>query len=344
MSSISSKIICSASVALVIIAGLLSYFFIIKHKSTSLDISKQLYTILDKYRVPYDIDKHSIDQSVDITPQAVTGVEQCIKNIEYFVAKNQPINMLAVGFPFKSGNQEKKVLGYLPDMAERKSLEYLQHMLNEIKAIYKPGAKILIFTDGIVFAEFFEIPIANVIAYEKALKLLLLDLPDITLYTSEDMLRSYGLTSVADIIKFIDQYGPSDAQFKADVKEISETALKRFALELDHPHGQLILKKSSLEDITTRLLAREMRLRTYLMQAFPSSEYFRLTVHLSPDVSKKFGIRLSPTSDITPYHGVLVQEADGAWSIRFKKDIDSQQCPLSSELINGVTCYYFKCK
>ncbi len=320
-------------------------FYMHKHNNAAVShISQQIYEVLDLYRVPYDIDAHSIDLTIDTTPQAIQGVEQCIQNITHFVAYNRPIQMLLVGFPFKSSNREQKVLGHLPDMAERKSLEYLQEMLNKIKKAYKPGAKVLIFCDGIPFADLFEIPIADVIAYEKALKLLAADMHDITLFTSEDMIKMHKLTSISQIVEFIDQYEPSNEQFKASLQEVPKTTLKRFALELDHPQGHKLIEKYTLQDIVMRLLAREMRLRTYLTHVFPSPTFFRLTVHLSTDVSKKFGIRLSPTSDITPYHGILVEEADGTWVIRFKKDVNEHQYIVHSRVINGVTCTYFKHK
>lgn len=337
------RILYALGIASFIIGGLLINSFIKKHKNDAiLSVSTQIYKILDHHRIPYDIDKHSMDLTADTTPQIAQGIDQSIHNIAYFVGKNRPITMLLVGFPFKSSNREKKVIGSLPDMAERKSLEYLQAMLNEIKTVYSPGASILIFCDGIPFAELFGISNATVIAYEKALRLLVADLPDITLYTSEDMLKTHKLTSSSEIIKFIDQFEPSDKQFRAELKSIPETALKRFILEFDYPQGQLLLKQHTLEDIAISLLAREMRLRTYLAKEFPSPEFFRLTVHFSPDVSKKFGIRLSPKSDITPYHGVLVQEADGSWFIRFKKDIDKTKYQLKKDLINGIECSYFK--
>src|ERR1700733_1414481 len=314
-----------------ILAGASIALYLIKQQHDSAARADQIYKVLDHYRIPYDIDKRSIDATASTAPVAVQGVEQCIATIAYFVRNDQPITMLLVGFPFKSSNREKKVLGKLPDMAERKSLEYLQQICNEIKQVYNPGAKILIFCDGIPFAEFFGISFADVVAYEKTLRLLSNDLPDIALYTSADMLKDHGFTTESQIVQLIDSYDPSDAQYRASLSAgIPETALRRFALDLDSKEGRLLVKKYTLEDIAFRLLAREMRLRAYIAKTFASPDFFRLTVHVSPDISKKFGIRLSPTSDITPYHGVLVEEADASWSIRFKKDVDTKRYSLRS--------------
>lgn len=337
-----SKIFYVLAIILGIGGGFLIYSSLMKKDTKILNTSERIYAVLDRYRIMYDIDQRSMDLTTSTAPHQSQGVDQCIKNIAYFVTNNRPIRMLLVGFPFKSSNHEKKTLGPLPDMAERKSLEYLQEILNEIKKVYSPGTTLLIYCDGIPFAEFFGIPAKDVIAYEEALQLLIADLPDISVYTSKDILKTYGLKSTFQITEFLDHYEPSDKQFKAELKSIPSTALKRFALELDHPQGRLVEQKNTLEDIAIRLLAREMRLRTYIAKAFPSTDFFRLTVHLSIDVSKKFGIRLSPNSDITPYHGVLVQGLNGTWSIHFKKDVDIHNHILKYEIINGVKCGYFK--
>lgn len=328
--------------ALAVLAGIIVATRFTDKISNRVPVAQTIYGILDQVRIPYDIDKHGVDPAADTNAVVATGVDQCIKNIDYFVHNQKPIQMLLVGFPFKSSNQEKKVLGHLPDMAERKALEYLQAVLDRIEAVYKPGAQVLIFTDGIPFAEFFGIPFEDVVAYEKGLKALVADLPDIHIFSSEDVMKAHGFTSAQQINMMIDQYAPSDEEFKTEHPTLPTTALKRFALELDHEKGRQILEKHSLEDIATRLLAREMRMRNYIAKTFTAPEYFRLTVHLSADVSKKFGIRLSPNSDITPYHGVLVEENDGSWSIRLKKDVDVTNYSLHQKDINGITCAYYK--
>jgi pyoverdine/dityrosine biosynthesis protein Dit1 len=324
----------------VIMGGIFAYKKVMHIRNER--ISSRIYKLLDEYRIPYDIDKRSIDQTADTTPQLAQGVEACIENIALFVRENKPIHMLLVGFPFKSHNQEKKVIGSKLDLAERKSLEYLQEMLSRIKTIYRPGAKILIFCDGIPFAEYFGIPQADVVAYEHDLKTITSDLPDITILDSDDMMQKYGLSNRDGIITLFDSYEPTDEQFKKDMKIIPASAIERFALELDSAQGKRLVQKYGLNTIAYGLMARETRMRNFISQAFPAQEYFRLTVHLSPDISKKFGIRLSPQSNVTPYHGALVQEKNGQWMICFKKDIDQQRYTLQSKEINGITCPYYQ--
>ena len=342
MNYLASPRVLVGLVALVI-AGFLLYFVMFKRKHDAvMHTAQQIYAVLDSYRITYDIDKRSVDEKADTTPLPFKGVDACIENLAYFVRKNRPVTMIMVGFPFKSANTQKKVIGRLPDMAERKSLEYIHSMMDKIKNIYSPGVSLLVFCDGIFFAEYFGISQTDVQAYEQTLKVLGTDFPAISFITTQDMLKAQKFSSTDELLKFIDNYEPSDEQFKAEYPKIPETALKRFALDFDYPKGREFLKKHSFQEIATALLAREMRLRTYIAKAFPSPEFFRLTVHFSPDVSKKFGIKLSPTSDVTPYHGVLVEETDGSWSIKFKKDVNQKKYALHKEIIHDVECPYFK--
>lgn len=59
--------------------------------------------------------------------------------------------MCMPAFPFKSANKNFKVLGALLDRAEEAALARLNTMCAEIGAVYKPGARLLIISDGLVY-------------------------------------------------------------------------------------------------------------------------------------------------------------------------------------------------
>jgi pyoverdine/dityrosine biosynthesis protein Dit1 len=311
-------------------------------KNSNFYKAQQIYHALDTYRITYDIDARSVDPTHSTTPQPIKGVNKCIQQLSTFVAKQEPVRLLLVGFPFKLPNHEKKTLGDLPDMAERRSLEYLQKALDSIRGVYAPGAHLTIFCDGVAFAEFFGVSQRNVAAYENALQRLATDLPDIKLYTSTDWMRDHKLNRINEINMILDSYPPSNQEIQTCVQPVFAVARKRFALELDYAAGRKILEQQTLDFVVFGILAREARMRNYITQQFPANQFLRLTVHFSSDISKKFGIKVSPSSDITPYHGVLVEEEDGAWSIQFKKDIDTRNYALVSKIVNGVDCKYFR--
>lgn len=59
--------------------------------------------------------------------------------------------MVLPAFPFKSPNNDSKVLGTVPDKGEEIALAHLNGICESIKEVYEPGADITIASDGIVY-------------------------------------------------------------------------------------------------------------------------------------------------------------------------------------------------
>lgn len=327
---------------LVLIAvSILSCFHSYKKRNNENTLARKIYTIFEQHLITYDIDERSINANVDTNDQPISGQQLFINQICEHIQTHKPITMLLIGFPFKAVNTEKKVISRLPDMAERRSLEYLQTMLDKIKLVYEPGAQITIFCDGVQFAEFFEIPLEDVEHYEQTLKILIKDLPNIKLYCSAECIEDNNLNHASEINTVIDQYDPSTENFKKNLPPILELAKRRISLDFDCKKGKKVLEHHSLDSIVIDLLAREARLRNYITKMFPAEKFIRLTVHFSQDINKKFGIKVSPSSYITPYHGVLVQDKNNNWKIQFKKDVDTTKYKITSTMIHGIRCPYF---
>ena len=104
--------------------------------------SVNILSIIYKYRLTKAADAH--DKWIEGTPQFLNIIEN-------FIRKSQPIHMCIPAFPFKSANKVYKVLGALPDGAEEAALEHMNTMCVEISAIYGPGVKLLIVSDGLVY-------------------------------------------------------------------------------------------------------------------------------------------------------------------------------------------------
>lgn len=102
----------------------------------------KILSIIYKYRLIKEADAH--DKWVEGTPKFLNIIDN-------FVKTGKPIRMCMPAFPFKSANKVYKVLGILPDRAEEAALDYMNTMCAEIAAIYKPGAKLLIISDGLVY-------------------------------------------------------------------------------------------------------------------------------------------------------------------------------------------------
>ncbi|KAL2698648.1 hypothetical protein AAEP93_010036 [Penicillium crustosum] len=71
--------------------------------------------------------------------------------VQTHVAANRAIPMVLPAFPMKSNNRMDKVLGALPDLGDELGLARLVNLCRDIKAVYSPGAVVVIVTDGICY-------------------------------------------------------------------------------------------------------------------------------------------------------------------------------------------------
>ncbi|KAJ5543103.1 hypothetical protein N7461_009106 [Penicillium sp. DV-2018c] len=71
--------------------------------------------------------------------------------VQTHVAADRAIPMVLPAFPMKSNNRMSKVLGTLPDLAEELGLARLVNLCQDIRAVYLPGAVVVIVTDGICY-------------------------------------------------------------------------------------------------------------------------------------------------------------------------------------------------
>ena len=313
--------------------------------------SDQILNILKPFQITQDIDKKSLNTLSRSSELHSFDYKSLQEKITKLVGLKKPLKFLLVGFPFKSANIEKKVLGQVPDMAERRSLEYLYGCIKALKAAYPHGVELVIFCDGIPFCEYLGISAETVKLYEQGLQKLVQDMPGITLITSDSLQEQLKLSSAQGICDVIDRYAPSDEEFHKQLETDSalqdgyKTLLGRLEIEFDSIKGREFLAKyGPLSKLTKALMAREMRMRRFIEARFDAEDFIRLTVHYSKDLGKKFGIKLSPNSFVTPYHGVLVEEGDGNWFILFRKDIDPQIFEEVSEVVNDVQCQYMRRK
>jgi pyoverdine/dityrosine biosynthesis protein Dit1 len=314
----------------------------------SLQQAAELFNVLKPYQLLCDIDKAGIDPGYDSTSQYLTNDANIIQELAKRFQEKAPLHIVLIGFPPKSTNDQKKVLSKLPDMAERYGLLYLHGLLKKIKQIYPFGTALTIISDGVVFNDVIGISDTDLKAYEGALKLLSADLEGIRMITSDD-LQQQRFKSLEHVRDAINQCEPTEETFhkllKTDTKMRDSYALmqQRIALELDHPKGQKLLQNEALQDVSRRMLVRSKRFGSFLKRnSIIPSNALHFCVHYQSHTSQKFGVKLSPTSVITPWHGVLVLEGNGTWRIVHRQDIDHKLYHEARAIINGVSCSYFK--
>jgi hypothetical protein len=104
--------------------------------------TKQILAIIYEYRLTKLADSHDL---------WTIGTPKFLAVIERYVRANTMLRMCLPAFPWKSANKIQKALGVLPDKAEEVALTRLDEMCARISHIYKPGAKLLIISDGLVY-------------------------------------------------------------------------------------------------------------------------------------------------------------------------------------------------
>ncbi len=100
----------------------------------------------------------------------------------------KPIVLVLPAFPGKSPNHSK-VLGPLPDMAERLALQFLQELCDRIKEVYAPGAQIILCSDGRVFSDIVGMRESDVTDYQHELDRMIneLNLKDISTFNLDHL-------------------------------------------------------------------------------------------------------------------------------------------------------------
>lgn len=243
-----------------------------------------------------------------------------IAKVERAVAIDQPIHFILPAYPAKSPNQQTKVLGALPDMAEAQSMRYLQAICDAIEAVYAPGARVTLCSDGRVFADLVLVDDAALDAYRDALVEMIADLglTSIDTFNLEDL---FEVTAYEGMRTHIDlHYGEPLEAVKARAKEEGPhrtmfNGIHRFLFE-DASAVLTDMSRSKLrKDAGERahhVIARSNAFSRLIAECFPDA--LRLSIHPQAPHSAKIGILLGAADGpwITPWHGVALLR-DGAW-------------------------------
>lgn len=236
-----------------------------------------------------------------------------IKQVISAISKNQPITFILPAFPGKSPNPSK-VLGPRPDMAEELSLAFLNSICEQIQAVYEPGAKIILCSDGRVFSDVvgmheqdvsqYQSDIVNLITSLELKNLSTFNLEDVFNVPSFDLMRSH----------LMDRYGEGIEELRLAVHKGGDDlrmycGILRFLFE-DALRPDMCISRTALQrDCRVRAYKVVQRSRAWdklLSQQFPDA--VRLSIHPQVCGSRKIGIHLMATVNewLTPWHSVAV--------------------------------------
>jgi pyoverdine/dityrosine biosynthesis protein Dit1 len=240
------------------------------------------------------------------------------------VALGLPVTFVLPAFPGKSPNRTK-VLGPLPDMAERKALEFLQLLCDRIRVYYDPGARVILCSDGRVFSDVVEMRDEDVTAYQNELTKMIaeMDLTSISTFNldelyagmSFDRMRAQLMEQHSDPVEELQSAvsrGGKNPDGDADDREAHRLycGITRFLVEDGTYPGQTQSRTALQKRSRTRayeVIQRSKAWGDLVDIRFPNA--VRLSIHPQGCGDKKIGIRLiEPDHWLTPWHGVAVEQ------------------------------------
>lgn len=268
--------------------------------------------------------------------------------IKAFVEAGAPVEFVLPAFPAKSPNPNK-ILGVLPDMAEKISIIFLNHLCQRIHLFYPPGARIKICSDGRVFGDLVHITDANISAYRDMLQRLIDETGAtyVSLFNLEDVPAFSTCANNHNQLRasLIEQYAqPMDAIRKTLMSNeggiLLYRAITRFLFEDGLTPDYLGSRTALQHDAKNRaygVIQRSWAWGDLLSDLFPQA--IRLSIHPQAATSIKMGIHMMPSKDdwLTPWHGVAVNTGDH-FVLMKRSEVIAQGGKLTN--INGLPSHY----
>ncbi|CAI0938732.1 MULTISPECIES: L-tyrosine isonitrile synthase [Serratia] len=311
--------------------------------STPIDkiASKILHELL-QYRRRFPGDETPIAEQ----ERQVTQVQ--LPRIRAFIENDRRIEFVLPAFPTKSPNTHK-VIGAMPDMAERLSLIFLNSLCQRIQLYYPPGAHIVICSDGHVFGDLIRVGDDAINRYQRAIENLLHEVgaTHLSLFNLGDVEGLAEHTDDCDLLRqlLVSGYAEPEETIKQRLMQDEQglmlyRAITRFLYEDSQLPGYSGSNAALQKDAKRRacgVIQRSWAWGNLLAQHFPAA--IRLSIHPQPADSLKMGIHMMPTKDdwLTPWHGVAAN-VNGQFVLMKRKD--AQQ--LAGELveIRGEPSHY----
>lgn len=236
------------------------------------------------------------------------------------IEQGKPLRMVLPAFPAKSPSRDK-TLSHLPDHGEELALRNLDDLCRRIAGIYEPGARIVVCSDGRVFADVVRIPDPHVTEYNAALR-------DIARDLQLDHLDFFDLDDVYEGVKdyailredLMVQYGEALKPLQERCRTQAEAGemyrgITRFLFEdfCGLPEFAT-LSRTGIQNIARinayRVIQRSNAWGRLLADLLPDT--VRLSIHPQFRLSEKIGINLIAQADgwATPWHSVVLKRGD----------------------------------
>ncbi|KAJ8132620.1 hypothetical protein O1611_g997 [Lasiodiplodia mahajangana] len=279
--------------------------------------------VLNRYRIEYKNDW-------DFPESILHSQAQIQKALE----KGVPINLVIPAFPFKSSNRSKKVLGPLPDEAERLSLLHLNGLCLAIKDATGSDTFLTIVSDGITYNDILGVPDQEVWGYGRELRRMaeknechyirfsrICDLVGAE-HESGTLNEELYLQKVSKYRGLLEENTPEGFDVLDAISndpDISRTykGYKKFLMSERDNRTNRSRSQTERENgsIAKAMIVRGKAFAETLKLKYP--DFVRLSIHPSNDTNKVSITMLPQDNEIvmTPWHGAVVRGADGSVSM-----------------------------
>lgn len=284
--------------------------------------SRRILEILLPHRRTESAHRHTADDlGVCFTDQ--------LAQIRKFVSAGEPITFTLPAFPCKSPNPAK-VLGHLPDMGERASLRFLHGLCERVRQVYPPGARILVCSDGHVFADLIKVPDQDVDEYAAALRSMIAEEApgSIELFSLADVYGDLGYPEKRRLLT--EQFAQSIDSLREEVHVNDDTlrlyrGITRFLVEDTKDPAAMGSRRTLQRDCKERAYGVIQRSRAWSdLVADHHDDSVRLSIHPQPCGAAKLGVALLNIENpwVTPWHSVAVLDPDGDIVLMKRSDAD----------------------
>lgn len=308
------------------------------HSSPTLTLANQIAQLIMSQRRL--VEGH---ESCAITP-CTACLNAHLAKTAAFIEQRLPIHFILPAFPAKSPNLSK-VLGPLPDLGERLSLQHLNSLCARIAQLYAPGAKITICSDGRVFSDCVGVSDEDVSRYGQHIKAIIDEYKctHIDVFRLEDHFKEGDFATIRR--RLVDEHGRTMEELKALLKSDPETknmfnGIHRFMytdLKARRPELSNTKLREESKDLAYNVIIRSNAWSSLVEALFPSS--LRLSIHPQHPHSRKIGIKLMECDNIwrTPWHGAVL---DDGQRYRLMSRGDIEKLPVDLVYEKGRPLYY----
>jgi hypothetical protein len=266
------------------------------------------------------------------------------------LARNEPVQLTLVGFPFKVPNPLKVGGRAIPDLAEVAALMTLEQLHLDVQRVYEPGIEVVILHDGAYIANAFGVPRRETYEYTRYFQWLLQATGTDGFVRCEDLVRVLGSHRREDAAQTAPPRacGGETAAFRKtlgmlNVRWVRREILPRVYEQLRHGDpASLSGDAAILYREVQRSMARYAACDDFLHRFDPRPSAFPEAIHATtktrPGRLALWLVRRGRS--LLPWHGVGVLDRTGRIEVRHAAELEADR-EYRRVFIEGETTPFF---